>query len=218
MDKRLTAARILSVVVMLAGVLVMAGWVFHIEELTNILPIWITMKFTTALCFFLCGVILYALGHEQVFPDSNMGIFFPIAALIILLFMSTFLAEEVLQVSLGIEDLFFAEETVEIARHWAPGVPSVAVMIVFVQMAMVAILAMLKEPLLSRYLLWSGRLITALGGLAVAGYVFQTPVLRYDIPGWCNPMAVHTAILSFFTGLGVLAVGAASAGEGRASC
>jgi len=57
--KKQAAAKILANIVMITGVMVMFGWVADIPILTSILPQWVTMKFSTALSFFISGVVLY---------------------------------------------------------------------------------------------------------------------------------------------------------------
>jgi hypothetical protein len=44
-----------------SGIIVIAGWVFHIEILKSVFPGLATMKFNTALCFILAGAALILL-------------------------------------------------------------------------------------------------------------------------------------------------------------
>ena len=54
-----TLAKILAGIVTLGGLVVMFGWFLDIPILTSILPQWVTMKFNTALSFFLGGLTLF---------------------------------------------------------------------------------------------------------------------------------------------------------------
>ncbi len=66
MSKKSRIAEVLGVVVLLLGLVVMLGWIFDISVLKSILPVWVTMKFSTALCFFLSGFTLYFIASSQV--------------------------------------------------------------------------------------------------------------------------------------------------------
>ena len=198
-------AKILSLIVMAAGMAVMAGWIFDIGILKSILPMWITMKFSTAFCFLLSGVEAYFIAKSQQRESAAAQVILPIVSLAILLLMASFLASSFLGVRLGIEDLFIKEAHQEItSKDWFPGRPSVATMVAFIMIAMAGILTMLNVTNLKLKSLFLGRIITILGGLAVIGYLINAPFLQYDIKGWSNPMAAHTAILFILIGLSLI--------------
>jgi len=50
-EKKRKTGKILSLIVMVAGVLVLIGWIFDISVLKSISPAWVTMKLTTAIAF-----------------------------------------------------------------------------------------------------------------------------------------------------------------------
>lgn len=52
------APQLIGALVFALGVLVMSGWVFHVQPLVQILPGFIAMVFNTALCFALAGLAL----------------------------------------------------------------------------------------------------------------------------------------------------------------
>jgi hypothetical protein len=49
---------------MVAGIVVLLGWLLQIEFLTSIVPGYATMKPNTALCFFLSGCSLWLLHNR----------------------------------------------------------------------------------------------------------------------------------------------------------
>src|SRR5436309_9490108 len=59
-----TLAQLISIGVMLAGALVLAGWMLDIAVLKSVIPGWVTMKANTALAFVLAGVSLLLLRTE----------------------------------------------------------------------------------------------------------------------------------------------------------
>jgi hypothetical protein len=60
-------SRFLSILTILLGVGVLAGWALHIESLKTVLPNYVSMKPNTALCFALSGtaLLLGFLFHPQ---------------------------------------------------------------------------------------------------------------------------------------------------------
>ena len=49
----------LSLVVIIASIMVIIGWIFDISILKSISPTWVSMKFDTAITFLLSGITLY---------------------------------------------------------------------------------------------------------------------------------------------------------------
>ncbi len=92
----------LAVFVAFTGALVMIGWIFDISILKSILPVWISMKFSTAVCFLLSGITLYFIAESRETNSAFALVVLPAAILIIFLFMGTFLASSLLGVNLGI--------------------------------------------------------------------------------------------------------------------
>ena len=52
-------------IVVLVGVAVMAGWIYDIQILKSILPVWASMKVNTALCIIASGVALWLLQDAR---------------------------------------------------------------------------------------------------------------------------------------------------------
>jgi hypothetical protein len=60
-EKKRNIAKVLSLAVIIAGVVVMIGWIFNIGILKSISPNWISMKFNTAILSVLLGTGLLCL-------------------------------------------------------------------------------------------------------------------------------------------------------------
>jgi len=205
MMKRTKIVQSLGVIVTLSGLTVMLGWILDINTLKSILPIWVTMKFSTALCFFLSGITLYFIASSQ---EKGLGIaqvVLPATTLGILLIMSTLLISVFIGVRTGVEDLFI-RETEGAVKTTTPGRPSVGTMINFILMATAGIFTMLNTTNLKVKLVIIGRIVVVIGGVAMVGYIFNAPVFYYTIEGFSTAMAFHTAILFVLLGTGLISL------------
>lgn len=205
MNKKIKITEVLGIIVFLSGLVVMIGWILDIDILKSILPIWVTMKFSTALCFFLSGITLYFIASSQ---EKGLGIaqvVLPITILGILLFMATLLISVFIGVRTGVEDLFVREAEGAV-KTTTPGRPSVGTMINFILMATAGIITILNITRLKVKLLTIGRIVTVIGGAAIIGYIFNVPVFYYTIEGFSTAMAFHTAILFVLLGIGLISL------------
>lgn len=196
----------LAIFVVIAGAIVMLGWIFDIGILKSILPGWISMKFSTALSFVLSGIILYLIAMSL---ESGSGVaqaFLPVAVLIILLMMVSQLAATFLGLRLGIEELFIKEAKGTV-RSVVPGRPSVPTMVSFILIAAAGMLTMLNLANLKSKLRFLGWIIMIIGTVAVLGYLVNAPLLYYYIEGKNSAMAFHTAILFALIGISLIFLG-----------
>lgn len=201
-------AKAFSVIVIVVSVLVMVGWFFDIGVLKSILPGWVTMKFTTALCFFLSGLILFFIGERLKEKSSLFQVALPIASLIILLLMTTLLTSVIVGVRTGLEDLF-VKEAAGAVHTTTPGQPSAGTMTSFILVGMIGLLSSYRFQSIKILISGVGIVVAGLGMLAVVGYVVDAPLLYYTVEGWSTAMAAHTAILFVITGLGLYLLNAA---------
>ena len=186
----------------------MLGWFTGIPLLTSILPTWVTMKFSTALCFFLSGAILYFVAETQRGKKSLSQIVLPICSLIIILLMATLLISVIIGVKSGIEDLF-VQESAGAVHTTVPGRPSVGTMINFLLVAITALLSILSFTHLRTYVMWLGACILTIGMVATLGYMIDVSSLYYNLERVSTAMAFHTAILFDLLGVGFYLIGAA---------
>jgi len=112
------------------------------------------------------------------------------------LFLSVFLG-----VRTGAEDLFI-DEAAGMPKTVTPGRPSVPTMINFMLIALAGIITMLHPEKLRAKLKFIGLIVCLIGTVAVAGYIINSPILYYFIPGMNSAMAFHTALLFVLLGIG----------------
>lgn len=195
----------LAIFVAMIGAIVTAGWIFDIEVLKSILPVWVTMKATTAISFILSGVIVYCIAKSQQKSSSAVSVILPITTMVILILMVTHLSASWLGLRLGLDSLFVRESNGAIMSV-IPGRPSVATMIEFILIAIAGVLTMLNPANLKTWLLFLGWIVVFIGAAAVAGYILSLPALYYYIEGISTAMAFHTAILFVLMGLSLILV------------
>jgi hypothetical protein len=195
----------MGVIVSLAGFIVVLGWVWGIDSLTRILPWWVTMKFTTAVSFILCGISLYLTARLRKGERDTAVLAIPIISMVLLLLMATLLASNIIGINLGVEEMFVKEKAGAI-KTVAPGRPSVATMANFILIAMSGIIAVLNPKRVEVILSLTGSTVGLLGLIAVFGYVLDKPSLYFLVEGKSTAMAAHTALLFVVWGLGLILI------------
>lgn len=193
----------MSLVVSLAGVLVMMGWIFDINILKSISPTWVSMKFDTAITFLFSGITLYFIirAVEGEFDKAQVAL--SITTLIIILLMGILFFSAFLGIHTGAESLFIQEAAGTI-KTVTPGRPSVPTMLNFILIALAGILTMLNPEKVQLRLKIIGYVVGTIGALAIVGYIINAPLLYYFIEGRNSAMACHTAILFVLFGTGLL--------------
>ena len=202
-EKKREIAKILSLVVILAGFTVIVGWIFDIRILKSIMPAWVSMKFDTAIAFVLSGITLYFIirAIEGEFDKAQVAL--SITSLIIILLMGTLFFSAVLEIRTGAEDLFI-KEAAGTAKTVTPGRPSMPTMVSFLMVAAAGILTTLNPVNLRTKLRIIGVIIGLIGALAVVGYIINKPILYYYIEEINSAIALHTAALFMVMGIGFL--------------
>ncbi|MDZ4163558.1 MAG: ATP-binding protein [Smithellaceae bacterium] len=194
---------LISLLVIAAGTAVMVGWVFDIPLLKSISPAWVSMKFTTALSFFLSGALLFLLINIRREESEIVRLFLQAVVFIICLIMTTHLVSLFLGAPLGVEAMFIEEK----GKAWytvTPGQPCLLTIVNFILVALAGIGAILNLSRLPGYLRWIGGMVSAVGATALLGYLTGLPWLYFFIPGFSNAMAIHTAILFAVLGAGLV--------------
>lgn len=200
---RVIISKTISIVVVVCAILVAAGWIFDISALKSIFPFWVTMKFDTAIAFFLSGVTLYFIARDKEGEFDQAQVALSITCLILFLLMGVLFFSAVFKVRTGLENLFIAEDAGGI-KTVVPGLPSIPTMGNFLLIASAGILIILNLKHSWIALRAIGFIIGIVGVLAVLGYIINTPLLYYYIKGVNSAMAAHTAILFTLLGLGFI--------------
>ena len=181
-EKKRETAKALSLIVMIAGILVVIGWIFDIGVLKSISPAWISMKITTAICFVLSGITLYFIVRAVEGEFDKAQVVLSITSLIVILLMGLLFLSAVLKIHTGTEDLFIKETNVA-PMSVAPGRPSIPTMLSFMLTGAAGILTVLNPDKSRLKLKIIGLIIAAVGALAIVGYIIDAPILYYYIEG-----------------------------------
>lgn len=191
---RIRTVRIIAVIIAAAGIAEMLGWFFGVQALKSVLPSMVTMKFSTAVSFFLSGITLFFMAESMRGRASVAQVVLPATTLIIMLIMATLLASSILGIETGIENLFVEEEAAAV-KTTVPGRPSLVTMSDFIVFAAAGIGSMFRYRGQKRLLFFSGAFIAATGALALSGYILGIDYLFFSWPGVSTGMALVTAVL-----------------------
>lgn len=182
--------------VMFLGLAVMAGWAADIDVFKSVVPGWATMKFNTALSFFLCGLSLLLLRDARG-PSGRRTLALACAGTVCLVGMMT-VAEYLTGIDTGMHDLVIRPDV----AGPSSGRMSLATAVGFLFIS--SSLLLLDHPRLSRRRLFFAMVwvIGLVGLLAVIGHIYGVKSL-YDF-GPFSSMAVHTALGFTVLSLGVI--------------
>jgi hypothetical protein len=195
MNKRIISL-VLAWIVLIGAIVVIVGWILDISVLKSILPIWVTMKFITAVCFLLSSIIVLILFKKDKGQITEMLLV--VLSFSLLLLMISFFFSLFSGISTGIESLF-VKEAQGVVRTTIPGVPAVPTMLCFILIGLAGSLYSLNSEK-KRVIVVLGGIVALIGLIAVAGYLIGVPAMYYSFPGYTS-MAFHTAL--FFVLLGV---------------
>ena len=168
------------------SILVIVGWIFDIAVFKTIVPGYVSMKVNTALCFLLTAstLILY-IKNKWTF----LALF--LASLLTLTGLSSLL-QDILNLNLGIDQLFIQDLDAISKGEKSPGRPSPMTAICFFIFGLILI-AFRSNQLWIKYVRqFSLHLITLIAFIAVLGYLFNVPSF-YKLPFFTS-MAIHTSI------------------------
>lgn len=195
--------KVISVTVSFAGLIEIVAWIFDLMFLKSISPAFVTMKFSTALCFFFSGVTLFFIAEAARGETAMAQAVLPATTLVILLFMLTLLTSSLIGVNTGVETLFVREPTGAVMTT-VPGRPSLMTMFDFILIASTGIAAMFRPSGFLRWLRYSGIFIALTGVSAALGYAFNSPLMFFAFPGVSTAMALNTALLFLLLGFGFI--------------
>jgi hypothetical protein len=196
-------AKALSLIVVIAGMAVIIGWIFDIGLLKSITPAWISMKLVSAFAFVLSGIILYFIVRALESQFDTAQVVISVASMTIILLMGLLFFSALLNVHTGIEDLFI-EDLHDAVMSVVPGRPSIPTMFNFMLIGTAGIVTILNPYKARLTLKIIGSVIAAIGVIAVFGYCLDKPLLYYYIEGVNSAIAFHTAALFVLLGIGLL--------------
>lgn len=202
---RLWVVRALAVAVSAGGLLEMLAWFAGIEALTSVSAAFVTMKFSTALSFFLGGVILFFIAEAASGRFAAASVVLPVSTLVLLLFMVTLIASSVFRVVAGVEAIFVREAPGAVLTA-VPGRPSVVTVADFMVLAAAGVSALFKRRAMWAWMVWGGVFVAATGLSASAGYALGVPEMYFSLPWASSAMALPTAVLFIAIGAGLCLV------------
>ncbi len=190
-----TIARCGSILLMLLGILVLLGWVFHVGVLTSVLPGRITMKANTAIGFLFLGISLFLSTRSRQSRGTQLSC--AISASIVISLGLLTLLEYLFHADLGIDQLLFRD----VAQLSYPGrMAHITAFNFCIAGCSVLLLAFSeKQARLSQGL----AAVTGLSAVfAIIGYLYGVPLLYGSIE--YTSMALHTGIGFLIGSLSVL--------------
>jgi PAS domain S-box-containing protein len=209
LGNRAIPARLAAAVTMLLGVISLAGWIFHVQALTSIVPAAVEMKVNTALSLSLCGAALFVLtlhGYRRAEFWARC-----LAGIVIVIASAT-LAEYAFDWPLGLDEILFKDSVGAFAFFRGRMSPFSAIALMAIG---IALLAMTSRSWQSTAKV-SATLGTSIGLISLIGYLWHANELTTD--RWLPPVALNTALCFAFMGAGILAIpNQARAGGGRAA-
>ena len=182
----LVASKVLTLGVALISLLVIIGWFLSIQVLIQIHPGFAPMQFNTALCFLLSAGALCGLT----FARHRIHIAGSIAATGL---AGLTLLEYLLQVNIGIDEMFIKAYTQVKTSHPGRMAPNTAVCFITINLALTLLL---RKPFVPRTTVIAATVLTlftlALAVVALFGYLSNIE----SGYGWAQytRMAVHTAV------------------------
>jgi diguanylate cyclase (GGDEF)-like protein/PAS domain S-box-containing protein len=184
--------------VIAVGSLVLASWVLDIEAGKRLLPGFQSMKFNTALCLVACGLVLWRRAPASASASDPIAAFL---ALFIFVISGFTLFEYGSGWLLGIDNLVIFD-TATAPDNW-PGRMSGATALCFSMIGAAWLISMIPMRHSTLILQLFALAVTIVSAAALIGYVFGVREFRLPL---FSTMALHTAVLLFLCGLGMLLV------------
>ena len=195
----LRVSQYLALATFLIGAIVLAGWIFGIEDLKTIVPGYVSMKGNTAICFMLCGAALL-IGYLSR-PRAWKKICVYILSSLVILIAGVTVLEYITGLSIGLDELFFRDSPTSFGTT-QPGrmAPHTATAFLFYAAALIALSRGTQGVKWAQILAIAGLFIAL---LASVGYVFNAQLFITIFS--LTRVAIHTIIGFWMLGLAILA-------------
>ncbi|MHA6247225.1 PAS domain-containing protein [Pontibacter sp. CAU 1760] len=187
----------ISILVVVAGILVLVGWLLDIELLKRVSEDYVAMNPLTAVCFILCGVALWLL----VYPSPTRMRVARLISLVVLGVCAAKFVSVFTDWNYALDRLLFSTHLAEIQfgleNRMAPNTA-----LCFVLAALALMLLDVETSNHKRPAQFFSILVTLISLLSLYGYIYD---VRYLI-GFAAyiPMALHTALLFLLLAVGIL--------------
>ena len=208
---RLSHYQVTNLIAGIIGVealVVMAGWIFGIDQLTHIAPIGGNMQFITAFLFLLSALGLFCISRVIQYEGEVARLLLPGIFLTIFLVTVTLLVGRMLGTPTGIEDLFLERlsPVYPLGSLQTAGWPSFPAMLNFILFGLAGIASLFPRSFRDRLFKYLGTIILSFGLIALIGYACNIPVLYYEWNVSAAPMALNCAVSFFLLGFGLMRI------------
>jgi two-component system, sporulation sensor kinase E len=199
MDDRLNKNVLItiSLLTVVAGTIVMAGWVFNLPALESIVPGFEAMRFNAALCFVLFGLALL-LTQFRISP-LNTAAFFLFAFLGTGIGLITLL-QDLFHFNTGTDQFFVRDKTIPSYSIPFPGRMAFNASVNFFLLGAGFLTLKLKRRGWVFFSQVHFHLVTILSAIALIGYLYGVSFFRVFL--YRTSMATHTALLFFILSIG----------------
>jgi PAS domain S-box-containing protein len=177
-----------SHILIMAGIIVLTGWVGNIAVIKSIYPDWAAMNVDTAICFLLAGVTLWLLNNER--KSRATGMIIRICSISIFLIGSLNILNYIFDFSAVINRLSANNDAlINKASYLGKQSPLTAISFLLFAISLFPAPGKRFKTIVFQSL---NLLIGIIGFVAVMGYMFGSKKL-YQIPGY-ESMAFHTSV------------------------
>lgn len=198
-------SRIIAILTIVAGVLVVCGWIFNIDELKSILPNTVTMKFNAAISFIVAGVSLYFIARIRGGDLTKAHTILLVTIMIVYTLMVSTVLSIFINVNTGINTAFIEEKSA--IRTVSLGQPSLGTIACFIMQIPIWASALYSSRFFARLTTILGPSIVAIGSIGIVGYVAEQPILYYSVENVSTAMAFVTAVLFVLLGCAFILLG-----------
>lgn len=182
---------------MLLGAIVLAGWIYGIQELTSISQDWVTMKPLAAIGFILCGLVISFIGeHRSRWREWALAV----VSFQAMYLGAVLLVLQLFNASLGLEKLLFNESS---PVHTVDNEPSIATAICLMLVGGAALGEFLNKKIILEIF---GASLMIISSSAVIGYLIEEPAMFFFIEKHSTGMAFHTALGFLYAGWAIRAI------------
>ena len=181
---------IISLLTIVAGITVMAGWVFNVPVLQSIFPGFEAMRFNAALCFVLFGCALLISQYQTIKYFSFL--FFTLSLAGTLIGLIT-LFQDLFHFNSGLDQLFVTDPTIRSYSIPFPGRMAFNASISFLFLGLGFLALTIRKRsfvIISQFFF---HLVAILSAIALIGYLYGVSFFRSLL--YQTSMATHTAIL-----------------------
>ncbi|HTD41262.1 MAG TPA: hypothetical protein VK671_11625, partial [Mucilaginibacter sp.] len=186
------AITVVSCIAILAGIIVMLGWVLDIPVLTQIVPGFVPMVFNAGLCFVLFGAALLITQYQK---SRYSSLFFFVLSLFGALIGLITLLQFLFHFNTGLDELFVTDKQKISNNHLFAGRMAYNTSVSILLLGLGLLMLATKNKTFTLVAQWFFHAVTILSAVALIGYLYGVSLFVKLF--YVSSMATHTAILFF---------------------